>query len=77
MTSHTIFDIKLGIEFTCKARLVVDAKKVDTPPLMTYSSMVSRDFVWMVPMLVDLNDLDMNCTVIQNTYLNENPKERV
>ena len=53
-----------------QGQVFADGNKVDTPPLMTYSSVVSRDSVWIVLKLAALNDLDMNCTVIQNTYLN-------
>ena len=77
MTSLSIFDINLGIGFTCKARFFADGNKVDTPPLMTYSSVVSRDSVWIVLKLAALNDLDINCTVIKNTYLNAKSRKRV
>ena len=39
---HVIWDIKLGENFCCKARLVAGGHTTDTPSSITYSSVVSR-----------------------------------
>ena len=37
MAVHTIFDVKLDAGLTCKAMLVADGHKVDTPPSTKYA----------------------------------------
>ena len=43
ITTHIVFDIKLGENFRRKARLVADGHKTDPPSSVTHSSVVSRD----------------------------------
>ena len=57
-----VLDIKLDAEFTWKARFIADVHNVDTPPSITYNSVLSRDSVWIMLMLADLNPLDVKCT---------------
>ena len=45
ITSHCMFDIKLSENFRCKAQLVADEHKTETPSHVTYSSVVARDSV--------------------------------
>ena len=44
---------------------------------MTYSSVVSRDSVWITLTIAALNDLDVLACNIQNTYLTEDCREQV
>ena len=69
-----IFDVKLDFGFTRKAIFVAYGHKVDTPPLMTYASLMLRDSVSIFLVLTTLNGLGVQCTDIQNAYLNSNPK---
>ena len=59
--THMIFDVKLGENFRRKARLVADGHKTDPPSSITYSSIVSRDFVRICFLLAALNDIDIKC----------------
>jgi hypothetical protein len=69
ITTHFIFDIKLGENFRRKARLVADGHKTDTPASITYSSVVARDSVRICLLLAALNDLDIQSGDIENAYL--------
>ena len=53
-----IFDVKLDVGFTWKARLVADGHKQDTQNVTTYSSVVSRESVRITLTLAALNGLD-------------------
>ena len=57
MTAHIIFDVKLDVGFACKARLVADGHKMDTPPSITYAYFVSKDSVRVVHLINDLNGI--------------------
>ena len=69
ITTHWIFDIKMGENFRHKARLVADGHKTDTPAAITYRSVVSRDSVRICMLLTVLNDLDIESADIENAYL--------
>ena len=69
ITTHFIFDIKLGENFRRKARLVADGHKTTTPSSVTYSSVVSRDSVRICLLLAALNDLNILSGDIENAYL--------
>ena len=45
ITTHFIFDIKLGKVFQQRARLVADGHKTKTPVSVTYSAVVSCNLV--------------------------------
>ena len=45
MRCHMIFDVKFGDNLRRKVRLVAGGTMTDTPNTLTYSSVVSRDFV--------------------------------
>ena len=66
MTVHIIFYVKLDAGLTRKLTLVTDRNKVNTPPLMRYSYILSRVSVIIVLMIATLNVLDVKCTDIQN-----------
>jgi hypothetical protein len=76
ITTHFIFDIKLGENFRRKARLVADGHKTDTPASITYSSVVARDSVRICLLLAALNDLDIQSGDIENAYLTAPCRER-
>ena len=42
---HLIYDVKLGENFRCKAQFVADGHKMETPPSVTYSTVVSQESV--------------------------------
>ena len=69
ISTHIIFDIKLGENFRRKARLVADGHKTDSPSSVTYSSVVSRDSVHICLLIAALNDLDLQAADIENAYL--------
>jgi hypothetical protein len=74
-TCHMIFDIKFDL--TRKARLVLNGAKYDVPKEMTFSSVVSRDSVWIAFTLAALNGLDILAADIQNAYLSAPTEERL
>jgi hypothetical protein len=65
---HIVFNIKM--DFTRKARFCAGGHTTDTPAAMTYSSVVSRDSVWIGFMLAALNGLDVMACDLENAYLN-------
>ena len=69
ISTHMIFDIKLGENFRRKARLVADGHKTDPPSSVTYSSVVSRDSVRICLLIAALNDLDLQAADVENAYL--------
>ncbi len=77
ITTHMVFDIKLGENFCRKARLVGDGHKTETPSSVTYSSVVSRDSVRICLMIAALNELDLLAADIENAYLTAPCRERV
>jgi hypothetical protein len=76
ITTHFIFDVKLGENFRRKARLVADGHKTETPSSVTYSSVVSRDSVRLCLLLAALNDLDILSGDIENAYLTAPCREK-
>jgi len=50
-----IFDIKMGEDFRRKARMVTDGHRTETLAALTYSSVVSRDSVWIALTIAALN----------------------
>ena len=77
ITTHFIFDIKLGENFRRKARLVADGHKTKTPSHVTYSSVVSRDSVRICLLAAALNDLDILSADIENAYLTAPCAEKI
>jgi hypothetical protein len=72
---HIVFDIKM--DFTRKARFCAGGHTTDTPAAMTYSSVVSRDSVWIGFMLAALNGLDVMACDLENAYLNAPCVEKI
>ena len=76
ITTHMIFDIKMGENFRRKARLVADGHKTEAPSSITYSSVVSRDSVRICLLAAALNDLDVQAGDIENAYLTALTREK-
>ena len=74
---HVIFDIKLGENYREKARFVAGGHTTDTPSIMTYASVVSRDSVRIVLRIAALNGLDVLGYDIQNAYIFAPCKEKI
>jgi hypothetical protein len=77
ITTHWIFDVKLGENFQRKARLVADGHKTHTPASVTYSTVVSRDSVRICLLIVVLNELDVMAADIENVYLTAPCREKM
>ena len=56
---HMIFEIKLGENFQRKERLVGGGHKTIAPASITYSSVVSRDYVRIALPIATLHGLDI------------------
>ena len=74
---HMIFDIKMSENFRRKARMVAGGHQTETPPTLTYSSVVSRDSIRILLMIAALNGLDVLSCDIQNAYLTAPCREKV
>ena len=74
---HFIYDIKMGENFRRKARLVANGNETETPPTLTYSSVVSRDSVRIALTIAALNDLKLLSCDIQNAYLTADCREKI
>ena len=68
MECHLIFDVKLD-GFRYKARLVAGGNMTETPAVLTYASVVSRDSVCIALTIATLNDLQVKATDVQNAFL--------
>ena len=77
ITGHLIFDIKLGECFRRKARFVADGHKTESPNVVTYSTMVSRDSIRIMLLIASLNNLDIQGADIKNAYLTALNKEKL
>ena len=77
ITTHFIFDVKLGDGFRRKARLVADGHKTKPPTSVTYSSVVARDSVRICLLIAALNDLDLQSADIEHAYLTAPCSEKV
>ena len=67
VTGHLVWDVKM--DFTRKARWVLDSHKTPDPIGSTYAGMVSRESVRIALTYAALNDLDVFAADIQNAYL--------
>jgi len=71
----TIFDVKMDL--TRKARIFARGDKIDTPPSVTYASVVTRESIRIGFMLAYLNDLNMLSADVTGAYLNAPCTEKV
>jgi len=67
VTGHLVWDVKM--DFTRKARWVLDGHKTPNPIGSTYAGVVSRDRIRIAFTYAVLNDLDVFATDIRNAYL--------
>jgi hypothetical protein len=58
------------MDFTRKARLVGRGDLKETPPALTYSSVVTRESVRIAFLIAALNGLDLKMFNVGNAYLN-------
>ena len=59
-----IFDIKMGENFRRKARMVAGGHTTETPAVLTYLSVVSRDSARIALTIAVLNDLKvLSCDI--------------
>ena len=72
-----IFDIKLGENFSRKARLVGGGHTTAATYSIKLSSVVSRDSVRIDLTIAELNELDILACDIQNKYLTELCREKM
>ena len=66
-SGHLIFDVKM--DFTRKARWVLDGHKTADPAGSTYAGVVSRESVRIALTYAALNEIDVLAADIQNAYL--------
>jgi hypothetical protein len=67
VTGHLIWDLKM--DFTRKARWVLDGHKTPSPVTSTYAGVVSRDSVRIAFTYAALNGLDVCAADVRNAYL--------
>ena len=72
-----IFDVKIGENFHRKARLVVGGHTTEAPATLTYSSVISRDSIWIALTVAALNELEVMACDIQYAYLTANCREKI
>ena len=77
MRCHMIFNVKLGENFWCKARLVAGGHMTDAPNTLTYSSVVSHDSICIALTIAALNELSVMACDMQNTYLTADCREKI
>ena len=75
ITFHVIFDVNM--DFTRKARLVVNVSKTEAPVAMTYPIIVSKDSLRIAFLIEALNYLYVMACDIGNAYLNAPCKENI
>ena len=67
VTGHLVWDVKM--DFTRKARWVLDGHKTQDPIGSTYAGVVSRESVHIALTYAALNELDVSAADIWNAYL--------
>ena len=72
---HLIFDVKFDL--TRKDIYFDGGPLTQVPESVSYSSVVSRDLVIIMFLIVALNDLDINMCGTGNAYLNEETRKRL
>jgi len=76
MDCHMVFDIKLD-GFKRKAWFVAGGHMTETPAVLTYSSVVSRDTVRIALTIAALHDLEVKASDVQNAYLTAPCAEKI
>ena len=72
-----VFDVKMGENFHRKAQFVVGGHTTEAPLTLTYLSIVSRDSVRIILLVVALNGLNIMACDIQNAYLMADCREKI
>jgi hypothetical protein len=72
---HMVFDVKILL--TCKAWYVVGGHQTEPTKDITFVSVVSRDSIQIVFLVVALNDLNILSAHVAGAYLNANTIEKV
>jgi hypothetical protein len=72
---HMIFDVKMDL--TRKAQYVAGGHQTDPPKESTFSSVVSRNSMWIAFTIAALNNLKILAADVQNAYLNAPTKEKL
>ena len=72
-----IFGVKIGENFRRKARLVAGGHTTDAPATLTYSSVISRDSIWIPLTIAALNGLKVMVRDIQSAYLTADCREKI
>ena len=67
VTGHLVWDVKM--DFTRKARWVLDGHKTPDPDGSTFAGVVSRESVWIAFTYASLNGLGVFAADIRNAYL--------
>lgn len=76
ITGHLVFDTRLGENFRRKARCCADGHKTSTPTSMTHSTVVARDSVRTMLLIVALNEIELKGADVKNAFLSSPNKER-
>ena len=66
-SGHIVWDVK--IDFTRKARWVLDGHKTADASYSTFAGVVSRDSIWIALTYAALNELDVCAADIRSAYL--------
>ena len=69
ITGHLIYDVKLAENFRRKTRFVTHGHLMYLPSFITYSTVVSRDYVQILLLVTALNTLEVMGYDIQNAFL--------
>ena len=77
MKCHMIFDVKFRENVRHKAWFGAGGYMTETPATLTYSSVVSRDSVWIALTVAALNDLQVMSCDIHNAYLMTDYQEEI
>ena len=67
VTGHLVWDVKM--DFTRKARWVLNKHKMPDPVGSTFTRVVSRESIWITLTYAVLNGLDILVADIRNAYL--------
>jgi hypothetical protein len=63
--------------FRFKSRMVAGRHMIDTPPFLTYVSVVSRETVRVAILMAAVDDLEVMAADVDNAYLTAPTSERV
>ena len=77
MICHLLFDIKIGENFCTKARFVAGGHTTDTYAYLTYTSVVTRNYIRITLSITALNDLNIMACDIQNAYLTAECRNKI